>query len=768
MGFCSRTTTQSWLFFLRVVVKTASAFLLASTLVFTFELPLFAEDGPSCVLNGVEKEIKEEKIRLSVQFKSGIETLKTLSPEVVAGNQTPTWQDFEALQNVVSSFKAGRKNLKNRRKVDQLDRTLQFITNSLKSDAQIQAIRDAKLKSHPDPYFPGEYGLKLAYQQLVREANDVLPPDLRLPSYQLKLDDRTPGLIRQGHAAIVKQEKRLASLLVNTGFKTLKGLRTALDQFSPVSKQLAKDIDEENVEFAMNRPEGTRWWAPKTGFQNQFATGSSSGGYDVDYRNEVESKAMGIPVEDYKVKDAEFKPNYGYLRPKIGSGMKQADSASGYGSDTYIFKPEVVRDYLTFTSGDSYGLDKSGDAGKPSSSWRSYFIPWKFRLTIVPDLIESAKSNLGFEAREFKTSDEAPPEKLGPEPEAPPAPEPNYPDYPEMDFPTQPDALTALIEPMPPEGPGSSSYGYSSSSSYSSSHYSSYSSSSSGGMGGSAVEAEMSLGQAPRPPLIPPLKRGQTFKAALDLYHQTPAYREFAKKMSVYRKAAKAQAAKIQEQDAINSKKYEEARAAYEATPEYQAYLVKHAEYQKEYDRLQAEFQASEPYKKYAASMAEADARNKAVQDQYEAKMKVYKKTPAYREYRKKLKAWNDAVKAQKNALEKSERYRWYSANKKIDPSFRPLDGPRLNQFRVPTGWGFIELQYWRPLGMEHVQKFIFTKTPPSGDFLQSLLENHIEIRDARTDKDNPPLWQPSAAELKIAQQRAVEHALEAPAPKHP
>ena len=78
MGFCSRTTTQSWLFFLRVVVKTASAFLLASTLVFTFELPLFAEDGPSCVLNGVEKEIKEEKIRLSVQFKSGIETLKTL------------------------------------------------------------------------------------------------------------------------------------------------------------------------------------------------------------------------------------------------------------------------------------------------------------------------------------------------------------------------------------------------------------------------------------------------------------------------------------------------------------------------------------------------------------------------------------------------------------------------------------------------------------------------------------------------------------------
>ena len=773
MGFGFRTASNPTISTSNSLSKTAIAVLLASTIVLSFEGTLSAEDGSSCVLNQVKKEVKDEEIQLSAQFKSGIKTLKTLSPEVVAGNQTPTWEDFKALQNVLSSFRRARKSLKNQQKIDELDRTLQYIANSLKSDPQIQALREAKLVSHDEPYQPGEYGLKLSYQQLVRQANDLLPPDLRLPTYQLRIDDRLPKLTRQGHAAVVKQEKRFAALLATTGFKSLKGLRTALREFSPVAKQLAKDLDEENVEFAMNRPEGARWWAPKTGFLNQRTTKSSQGSYDPDFRDNVESSLMGISPEDYKARDSQFKPIYGYLRPKPSSALKQSEDASGYGSDTYVFKPEVVREYVTFTSGDSFGVDSSTEFGKTPASWRAFFIPWKYRLTVAPDLIESAKQNQGFTASIFKSSLDASYDTNLPEPEAPPSPEYIYTDHPYPDYPTEPEALRNLAQPMPPQNPAyggfSSSDSSSESSSYSSSSSSySYSSSSYGGMGTYRGSSEMDLGPPLKPPLIPPLKRGQTFKEALALYQKTPSYREFAKKQLAYKKAEKAQRAKDQEVEEADAKKFQEIQAAYEASPEYKAYQAKQAEYEKEFNRLTAEFQATDAYKKYAAELSQYQAIDKENEEKNTAALNAYKKTPIYLKYKKDHKAWEDQIKAKKAELKKSQKYLWYQANKKIDELFRAPGGPKLDRYRGPSGSGYVELQFWRPLGMEHLQKFIFTENPPSGEFLLSLLENHVEIRDARTEKDNPPLWQPPTAALRIAQRRAAELARDAATAKHP
>ena len=54
------------------------------------------------------------------------------------------------------------------------------------------------------------------------------------------------------------------------------------------------------------------------------------------------------------------------------------------------------------------------------------------------------------------------------------------------------------------------------------------------------------------------------------------------------------------------------------------------------------------------------------------------------------------------------------------------------------------EVQFWGPLSIDNVEKFIFLEVEPSGRFLNKLLEKNIKIYDGRNSSSEPVLWQPS------------------------
>jgi hypothetical protein len=59
-----------------------------------------------------------------------------------------------------------------------------------------------------------------------------------------------------------------------------------------------------------------------------------------------------------------------------------------------------------------------------------------------------------------------------------------------------------------------------------------------------------------------------------------------------------------------------------------------------------------------------------------------------------------------------------------------------------PMNTRYLEIQIWRPLGLEDVERFEFQTTPPSGDFLKSLRQNGVKIfkrGDVNEWKDDQP-----------------------------
>lgn len=58
---------------------------------------------------------------------------------------------------------------------------------------------------------------------------------------------------------------------------------------------------------------------------------------------------------------------------------------------------------------------------------------------------------------------------------------------------------------------------------------------------------------------------------------------------------------------------------------------------------------------------------------------------------------------------------------------------PRGFQRHVADEPGYLETQYWRPLGLEHVERYEFDITPPKGEFLQALRHHGVRIIDTAT-----------------------------------
>ena len=141
-------------------------------------------------------------------------------------------------------------------------------------------------------------------------------------------------------------------------------------------------IQDERFEIALNRPENGRWWVPRTGFQNQFVTGTTRSFTDNDRRNYIESSLLGRGRAEYDAEDADLKPKYAFLRPlPTSDGLKPSDTADKFGSDVYVFDVNKIRSRITWSVIDSGPLSL-----QDSNHWSSHFLPWDKRAFLAPYL----------------------------------------------------------------------------------------------------------------------------------------------------------------------------------------------------------------------------------------------------------------------------------------------------------------------------------------------------------------------------------------------
>ena len=200
----------------------------------------------------------------------------------------------------------------------------------------------------------------------------------------------------------------------------------------------------------------------------------------------------GQDLPTYIATDNQFKPVYGYLRPKPQADIKQSPWARTYGDDIYVFKKSHVRDRLTWTSGDSFAPAEYAPTtpdGKPQN-WRGFFIPWKDRMLMGPDVLGRVEeSDTEFEGGipPFRFGAVKPTAVGAPKmPSSLPPPTPPTPDLPPL--PEAPAPPTLARPPEPPRSPRSPQL---------------------------------------KAPLLPPLQAGEKFDDALARYQATDEFKAY-------------------------------------------------------------------------------------------------------------------------------------------------------------------------------------------------------------------------------------------------
>lgn len=148
-------------------------------------------------------------------------------------------------------------------------------------------------------------------------------------------------------------------------------------------KWIADDLLKGRVSFAMNASPRSRRGILEKGFQNQYQTGFSSAELDSAWREWSEAYYAGMSVKDYRSIPISCRPKYGYLAPPLGHRLRRSERAKDYGSDTYYFKKERLRNYTTWFPGDSLVHSQFLKEYPGAAIWARRFIPWSLRSLLL-------------------------------------------------------------------------------------------------------------------------------------------------------------------------------------------------------------------------------------------------------------------------------------------------------------------------------------------------------------------------------------------------
>lgn len=325
----------------------------------------------------------------------------TIRPEVASGKETPTWQDFDSMKNFVWTLKELKQDLASKPETAHL---LESVGAELKlaltNDAIFQnlfAMQKEVKAAGKTVYQPNERELKRAYQFYILELNKVLPRELRIPVARLPFDNRVATLNTEAKDYMKGVEKRYEEMLSTSSIESYEKFVEKLRQSEdPEVKMAIKLIEREKLQVVMRRPTNARFWVPKVGFQNQFITNSSRGSLSPEWRNLAERNLYDQQdLETYTARDPEFKPKYGTLslKPRTSALKPDLSWSAQYGSDIYGFKTEAIQDRLTFYPADSLGPGMNV-AAATNKNWDASLIPWKYRMLMVPHMVENLKGRI--------------------------------------------------------------------------------------------------------------------------------------------------------------------------------------------------------------------------------------------------------------------------------------------------------------------------------------------------------------------------------------
>lgn len=315
----------------------------------------------------------------------------TYMPYLLAPDRV-RWENFNNAKLLKTEFAAYAKHLETLSPEARANERRQLL-RAFSQHHVLQKAFEALATPKSGEYLPGQYGIHRAHLKGVIEALRELPPDFRPAVARLKPDlknvDPNPAAVE----LLSKHRQTFRRVFPVTGFKNYKAYETALRASEdPLVKRAIELIDGDQIQVGMRRPEGGRFWIPKTGFQSQHATGSSRGLMDPNRRDLVESHMLGEPPSDYAARSPDLKPKYATLMVKEGNGLGNYHAiVDHYGPDVYLFKTKEIADRMTFFMGDSLNqlvLGRITMNGQPKNI-DEMMIPWSKRLLMVPYMVEN-------------------------------------------------------------------------------------------------------------------------------------------------------------------------------------------------------------------------------------------------------------------------------------------------------------------------------------------------------------------------------------------
>lgn len=328
-----------------------------------------------------------------------IELVKVkVTPDLVSGKQTPSWQNFEDLSLIIGKIHEVKSSLASKGELEAAMRLVAEAAPEIMAAPAFQKLKEAGDAEAPsgDTYAPTEYELKRLYQELLLDLNRELPRSMAVKFPRLNQDARRKSISERTEALSKRAREVFDGLASTTGASSYEQVErdiAANPKFAPMLELLKTG----QIELSIRRPERGRWWVPKVGFQNQFVTGSSRGANDPDSRNRVEGSSLQMTAAEYAKEDAETKPKYGSVRPSPTSGLEPANTDGMYGEDVYILKEEAIKDRLTWSQFDSRyrQLNISSLNEQKADAWDRTFIPWENNALMAPFMVAGAAARPG-------------------------------------------------------------------------------------------------------------------------------------------------------------------------------------------------------------------------------------------------------------------------------------------------------------------------------------------------------------------------------------
>lgn len=320
--------------------------------------------------------------------------LDNLDHDLITGKKSPTWHDFEVLSNVEKRMREmSEEKLKVLHDaISQFDLSVNKTVN--KRESQKSAFPDNNMS-----YGPTDYGLRLAYLEKLQSLNQFLPKKLKFIKYKIPADLKKNQINVEARELVSNLEKMHDAFMQNEGFKSHEELVQKIKLSDEEVQKAHKFLESDELDFAMLRPVNGRFWIEKIGFHNQYVTKSSKGYMGDVGRQAAEGSYINEKYDSYSKRDDDFKPKYGFLKPKPESKLQ--GTFPHYGEDLYFFEKSNLKDRVTFTIGDSlnalarisrWNWGRDTEIYHPER-WDHLFTPWSRHDVIAPFIAEYIKFN---------------------------------------------------------------------------------------------------------------------------------------------------------------------------------------------------------------------------------------------------------------------------------------------------------------------------------------------------------------------------------------